>query len=161
MEGCREPPRTSNDDATTELFLRAVYSGPLLLSHFSPVSLCFRADLSQPLYRLWSPIPECHVDIAHRLKHTQATHDHSRSRAITIKGVVYHRERSLSGSRRAAAGAILKARLHAALYTHQLDSRERQSRRTVIIPPVWCLDNRLTWLEMPPTSVVLNCGSRP
>ena len=32
---------------------------------------------------------------AHRLKHTQATHDHSRSWAITIKGVVYHREHSL------------------------------------------------------------------
>ena len=87
----------------------------LLLSRFlSRFSLW--ADLSQPLYSLWSPILECHVDIAHRLKHTQATHDHSKLRAITIKGVVCHRERLLLGSRRAAAGTILKVRLHAALY---------------------------------------------
>ena len=104
-----------------------------LLSRFSPW-----ADLYQPLHSLWSPIPECHVDIAHRLKHTQMTHHHSKLWAITIKGVC-HREHSLSGSQRAAAGATLKVWLHAALYNFAFSPCVAVRPAYVVCAPHVCL----------------------
>ena len=61
---------TSKEDATPELFLQAVYSGPC----YNSFSL--RASSSQPLSSPGQPILDRHVGTVHRSTYTQAAYDH-------------------------------------------------------------------------------------